>query len=278
MMNDNNMIDVTETNFEYEVVAYSRNNVVIVDFWAEWCQPCKTLSQILEKVLIESQDGFRLARLDVDHNPNIATQFGIRSLPTLKAFSGGQVVGELVGNQPEPRVRDFLSKLTPPSPIALKLEQVEGLLNLRNWQEAEDLCREILSASTGNPAALLGLTIALLGQGESLEPLEIIENFPASKEFPRAKLLMPYARALHDYYLNRFIRTTDLNLAFSNCVRLARSGKYEQALDGLMDILRQNKRYRDGLAQKVILSLLEIIAGSEDTVRQYRTELASILF
>lgn len=277
-MENKNIVEVTETNFEYEVVAYSQNNVVVVDFWAEWCVPCKTLGLVLEKLINEAPGSFRLARVNVDFNPNLAAQFGIGSIPTLKAFSGGQVVGELVGNQPESRIRDFISKLAPPSPFALKVAQVGGLLRQRNWQEAETLSRDILESSADNPAALLNLSIALLGQGIAAEPLEILSDFPASKEFQRAMLLLPYAKTLRDCDLDRLLQDTDLALAFSNDIHLAKQGKFEAAIDGLMDILRQDKRFGNGLARQVILALLELISGSEETVRGYRAELASILF
>jgi len=264
-MNSKNIIEVTETNFEYEVVAYSQNTAVIVDFWAEWCQPCKMLAATLERILAESAGRLRLARVNVDGNPNLAAQFGVRSLPTLKAFSGGQVVGELVGNQPETRVREFIAQVLPPSPLALKVEQADGLLRSRNWTEAEQISRGIIASAPDSTAGMLDLAIALLGQGEAKEAHELLENFPASREFPRAQLLLPYAQVLHEYDLNSLAGNSDLDLAFSNCIHLAKQGKFEPALDGLLDILRQDKRYAQGRVQKVILSLLEIIAGDTET-------------
>lgn len=273
-----NIVEVTETNFEYEVVAYSRNNIVIVDFWAEWCVPCKTLGIVLEKLMNEAPGNFRLARVNVDLYPNLAAQFSIGSLPTLKAFSGGQVVAELVGNQPEARVRDFISRITPPSPYALKAAQVEGLLRQRNWLEAVSVSREILNSDPDHMPVLLSLAISLLGRGQSAEALEILADFPASKEFQRAQLVLPYARVLNDCDMDKLSQDTDLDLAFSNAIHLAKLGKFEPALDGLMDILRQDKRFGGGLARQVILALLEVISGSEEAVRRYRAELASILF
>ena len=119
MMASDNIVDVTEANFQYEVISYSENTPVVVDFWAEWCRPCKTLGPLLERLAHEAQGSFRLARVDVDANPNLALHYGVRSIPTVKAFSQGEVVGEFSGLQPEGRIREFLSRITPPSPLAL---------------------------------------------------------------------------------------------------------------------------------------------------------------
>src|SRR5665648_1254144 len=98
------IIDVTEADFEYEVIAYSQNIPVLVDFWATWCRPCKTLSPLLEKLAHEAVGSFRLAKVDVDANPNLALQYGIRTVPTVKAFSTAQVGGEFVGVPKEDRI------------------------------------------------------------------------------------------------------------------------------------------------------------------------------
>ena len=108
MMASGYIITVTEADFEYEVVAFSQQLPVVVDFWAEWCVPCKTLGPLLEKLADEAQGSFRLAKVDVDSSPNLALRYGVRSIPNVKAFRDGQVVAEFVGAQPEPRLREFV--------------------------------------------------------------------------------------------------------------------------------------------------------------------------
>src|SRR4030067_2970921 len=101
---------VTESDFEYEVIALSNQAPVIVDFWAEWCRPCKTLTPILEKITEEAGGSFRLAKVNVDESPNLALRFNVRSIPNVKAFRDGQAVSEFLGFEPEPRVRDFIRR------------------------------------------------------------------------------------------------------------------------------------------------------------------------
>ena len=115
------IIDINDENFEYEVIQYSLNTPVVLDFWAEWCKPCKTLSPLLESLAHEAGGGFRLAKVNVDNSPNIALRFGVRSIPTIKAFTQGEVVGEVVGLQPEPRLREFINRIIPPSPLTLSI-------------------------------------------------------------------------------------------------------------------------------------------------------------
>ncbi len=117
------IIHANELNFEYEVISFSMNTPVVVDFWAEWCQPCKTLGPILERAIQEAGNSIRLAKVNIDQNPNLAIQYGVRSIPTVKAFVQGAVVAEFVGMQPPDRVRAFLDQLTPPSPIDLAVEK-----------------------------------------------------------------------------------------------------------------------------------------------------------
>lgn len=143
-MTSDYIIEVNETDFEYEVLAYSQNTPVVVDFWATWCRPCKTLSPLLETLAYEGMGSFRLAKVDVDSNPNLALQFGVRTVPTIKAFSGAEVVGEFVGNQPEDRVRAFIANITPPSKDGLALEKANSLLLNHEWSEAEESFLELI--------------------------------------------------------------------------------------------------------------------------------------
>jgi putative thioredoxin len=278
MMGSEYIIDVTEVDFEYEVIAYSQNIPVLVDFWASWCKPCKTLTPLLEKLAIEANGGFRLARLDVDSNPNLAMRFSVRNIPTVKAFSGGVVVSEFVGLQPEARLREFLAKITPPSPLALALEKANSLLAGHQWTDAEKTFRSILEQEANQPASLLGLSKTLLAQGRSSDALQILHDFPASRLYNDAQILMPLATDLVALLQNKLPGESDLDAAFHTSIRLASRGKFPSALDGLFDILRQNKRFRNGQARLVALAIFEIMGEDDPDTRQYRSELASILF
>jgi len=272
------ILNVNELDFEYEVIAYSKNTPVVVDFWATWCRPCKTLGPILEKLAIEGQGHFRLAKVNVDENPNLAIRFSIRSIPTVKAFIDGQVVDEFMGAQPEPRIREFIGKLVPPSPLKLAQEKAQSLLSLHKWTEAEKIFRELLEQSPDDPALILGLIKSLLAQGQNKEANYLLNSFPPSPQYAMAEKLRPLSKALVEFEYNQLSTDTDLDAMFRNSVRLAKLGNFPAALDGLLEILRVNKKYRNDTARLVFLSILEILGDEDPLTRQYRSELASVLF
>lgn len=277
-MTSDYILNVSEADFEFEVLAYSQNVPVVVDFWATWCKPCKLLEPLLQKIALESGGSFRLARVDVDENPNLAMRYGIRTLPTLKAFSGAEMVGELVGMQPELRLREFIAHINPPSPLNLAVERADALLFAYEWHKAEQLYRVVLEQNPDQTSSLLGLAKALLAQGQPSEALEILQDFPESRQFSNAELLLPICMDMMDLTFNRLPEVDERDAAFKNAIRLASRGNIPAALDGLMDILRQSKRYRDGKAHQAILGLLDLLSEDDPDTHQYRSELASLLF
>jgi putative thioredoxin len=204
--------------------------------------------------------------------------FNVRSLPTVKAFTNGQVVAEFVGAQPEERLRDFLSRIAPPGRFTLALEKGASLLFSNEWNKAEMVFREVLEQNPDLPVALLGMAKALLAQNKVRETLLILRTFPASKLYNQAQLLLPLADTFLHAETGSLPAETDLDAAFQSAIRLAGRGNIPAALDGLLDILRQEKGYRQGLARQVFLALLELPGDESEFTRQYRTELASVLF
>ena len=277
-MTSNNIIDVNEVDFEYEVITFSQNIPVLVDFWAEWCGPCLSLSPLLEKIVNSSEGRFRLARVNVDKNPNLVEMFNVHNIPLVKAFSKGQAVSEFVGNQPENFVRDFISKIAAPDTLDLEIEKGIGMLVQGNWSESEQIFKSVMDTKPDSPAALLGLSKAYLAQGKADMALAILNDFPTSREYASAQFLLPLAQTLQKQQQKSFPQENDLDTAFINNIRLAGFGKIQPALDGLLDILRQDKHYRGKLAQEVILSLLEILGKDSEISQEYRKELATILF
>lgn len=272
----NYIIDVTEADFPYEVLAYSEQVPVIVDFWAEWCIPCRTLSPILEKLAEEARGAFRLAKLNVDQNQNLARHYRVTSIPSVKAFKGGQVVSEFSGLQPEPKVRQFLRSLAP-SDADLALEKGQSLLALENWRDAERAFRQVLEQSPVDAEAMLGLAKSLLVQGRIEEALAYVANIPASRAYSAAQTLLPLAKAMQRIQSEEW-SDEPLEAAYQRALRLAMRGNLPAAMDGVLDVLREDKRFRNGEARLVMLGLLEIMGEANPLTRQYRQELASVLF
>lgn len=278
MMATEHIVNVNEMNFEYEVVAFSQNIPVLVDFWAEWCQPCKVLAPLLEKIVHEAGGSLRLAKVNIDQNPNLALQYNVRSIPTVKAFIEGRVAAEFAGVQPEARLREFVNKLTPPSPMELDIEKGQSLLLSHEWDAAENILRKVITQMPDSPSAQLGLAKALLGQNQSTEALELLKSIPSGREYTQAQVLLPYAECLLHSQQHILPEEQDLDAIFRNSIHLASQARFPLALDGFLDILRQDKRYRNDLAKQCILAILEILGDEDPQTREYRSELASVLF
>ena len=271
-----NIIDVSESDFEYQVISYSAQLPVVVDFWAEWCVPCRTLSPLLERLTDEAEGSFRLAKVNVDENPNLALRYAVRSIPMVKAFRNGSVVSEFVGVQPESRLREFFRAIGP-SPADLSLEKGDSLLQKNDWPRAEKAYRQALEYNPSHPAALLGLARCLLAQNRPADAEKILASFPTSRELPAAEGLRPLAAALSRIRQEELSSDDPLEAAYNHSLRLVARGNFPAVMDGLLDILRQDKKYRNGEARQVLLAVLDI-QGETPLTRQYRNELASILF
>jgi putative thioredoxin len=278
MMASDFIVDVSEADFEYQVLAYSQQVPVVVDFWAEWCAPCKMLGPMLEKLAQEGQGSFRLAKVNVDDNPNLALRYAVHNIPAVKAFRESKMVAEFAGVQPEARLREFLRSIAP-SPSDLELEKGLSLLTMQQSPEAEKAFRHVLQITPESTAALLGLAKSLLLQGKVQESHNILRKFPASREYSSAQKLLPLSQVLYAIEKGEILDSGQpMDPAFFNALRLQRKGNIEAAMDGLLDILREDKHYRDGEAQQIMVALLELLGENNSMARQYRSELASILF
>jgi putative thioredoxin len=271
-------MEVSEATFEHAVIARSHDVPVVVDFWAPWCGPCRMLGPLLERLAAEGRGAFLLAKLNVDDNPNLSMQYAVRGIPAVKAFKAGKVVAEFVGNQPEGKVREFIQNIAP-SAADRALAQATSLLATRHWAQAEATFRRVLADQPHHGAATLGLIKALAAQGRGCEVETLLDGFPSSDEIAAAEKLRPLARALCQVETGDApIDETDLDALYHNSVRLLARGQTESGLDGLLDVLRQDKKYRQGEARGVMLGVFELLGEDDPLTRAYRSELASVLF
>ena len=187
------------------------------------------------------------------------------------------MVAEFLGLQPEPRVREFIHKLAP-SEHDLVLEKALGLLSKGESKGAEAVFRKFLTKAPEHPAGLLGLSRSLLMQRKVKEAHQILSNFPASKEYHTADALNPLVKALLRLQQAPSFNDDPLEAAYLNALRLVSLGNFEAAMDGMLDVLRQDKQYRNGEVRKVLLGIFEMLGDENPLTRQYRNELASVLF
>jgi putative thioredoxin len=156
-------VDVTEQTFSAEVIDASADEPVVVDFWADWCGPCKMLGPVLEQAAAEK--GVKLVKLDVDSNQRLADEYGIRGIPAVKAFRNGHVVAEFVGARPKPAVDAFLDELTKP-PVSETLEdpEIASALADDDWERAFEILLERVAADPESRDETRELMVALFGE------------------------------------------------------------------------------------------------------------------
>ncbi len=274
---ESSIIEVSEATFEYEVIAHSNQVPVVVDFWAPWCGPCRTLGPMLERLAREANGAFRLAKVNVDENPRLATRFGVQGIPAVKAFKGGQEVAQFVGAQPESMVQRFVRELAPRA-ADRALVEARGFLVARHWPEAEEAAQRALTDDPGSSAAALCLVKAQLAQGKGAPALEVMDAFPGGNEVVAAERLRPLAQLMLRAAETSPASGDSTEAEYLQSVRLIARGNFAGALDGVLDVLRRDKHYAQDQARQVFLAVLELMGEEDPLTRAYRDELASVLF
>jgi putative thioredoxin len=270
--------EVTEATFAEEVLARSTSVVVVVDFWAPWCGPCRTLGPLLERLAEEARGAFRLAKINVDENPRLASGYGVQGIPAVKAFKDGQVADAFTGALPEGKVREFLRKLAP-TEADRALQEATSLLSIRQWARAEAALRRVLADQPRSSPAALGLAKTLLAQGRGCEAAGLLDDFPAGDQAPLAEKLRPLAQLLCEVESpDGALAETDLDAQYYQSARLLARGQLEAGMDGVLEVLRQDKRYRKGEPRQVMVAVFELLGEDDPATRQYRGELAGVLY
>ncbi|MDA0340844.1 MAG: thioredoxin [Proteobacteria bacterium] len=284
--------DSTTATFMADVVEASATVPVIVDFWAPWCGPCKTLGPVIEKVVREAAGAVRLVKVDIDQNPEIAQQMRVQSIPAVFAFKDGQPVDGFAGALPESKVREFIKKLTDgaagDSPLDEALDAADEMLVQEDFQGAGGLYSQVLQHDATNIRGFAGLAKSLIALGEIEQAQKMIEDMPDDqKKAPEilaviSQLDLAAAGAdvgeLSDLRAAVEADPKNLDARFDLAMALYAQNDREGAVDALLESIRINRAWNEEAARKQLLKLFEVFGHTDPVTVDARKRLSSILF
>ena len=283
--------DTTTQGFVKDVIEESKRQPVLVDFWAEWCGPCKQLTPVLEKVVKAAKGKVKLVKMDIDKHPSIPGQLGIQSIPAVFAFVNGQPVDGFLGALPESQVTAFIERVTKDRIGGEEkdaLKAADAALADGDAAGAADLYAQVLAQDSGNIAALAGLARAYLQTGAVEQAKQTLALVPEAKRndaavaaaraalelIEQAKSVGPVGELEQKVAANPL----DHQARFDLAVALNSKGKRQEAVDQLLDIVKRDRKWNDDGARKQLVQLFDAWGPTDEATVAGRKRLSSILF
>jgi putative thioredoxin len=262
-----NVVEVTDATFAQEVLEESHRRPVVVDFWAEWCQPCRLIGPVLERLAEEHAGNFLLAKLDTDTNPQASTAFRIQGIPAVKAFRDGQMVSEFVGAIPERAIRQWLEPLLPTEADRV-VEQAEQEESAGRLEDADRLYRQVLAGDPGNVLAALGAARLAIGRGELEEGRRLLEPL---RPDPEAE------RLLNAIEVSQWASPNGEG-PLAAAERAAAEGRFQEALETFLAAVRNGGDEERRRAREAMLKVFSVLGEDEPLTAEYRRKLAAALY
>ena len=284
------VFDATQANFEAEVINASFDHPVLVDFWATWCGPCKTLGPLLEKVVGEYNGAVKLAKVDCDKEQQLATMFGVRSIPTVVLVRDGQLVDGFTGALPESALREFLARHVQPGATAAPEQEVAedpAPVSTETAEQAISRIQQEIATQPDRAELKLDLALAQLRAGNvaaaQAELDAVPANLAADDRARRLRGQLEFSHALKDApsaaELRRRIGQDPNDYAARDLlgVRLLLDGSPAEGLEQFLTVMAADRSWNDGLARKRLVAAFNVLDDA-DLVGTYRRRMSSLLF
>ncbi|WP_295800371.1 thioredoxin [uncultured Microbulbifer sp.] len=280
------IVDVTAQNAQQVLIEESMKRPVVVDVWADWCEPCKQLMPVLEKLANEYAGQFLLAKLNADTEQALAGQLGVRSLPTVMVLKEGQPVDGFAGAQPEQQIREMLDKYLP-KPWDIKLQQAQQMVADGQLDEALPILRQAYSESGERADIAKQYAAVLLEKNRAKDAEEILGKILMADQDADYQQLMaqlelklqaadsPEIRALQDAVT---ANPGDYESTYKLAVQLTQSERHEEALEMLLNILRSDMGFADGAAKQAYLDIVKALGAGDPVATRYQRKLMTLMF
>ena len=273
-------------DLEQAIVTLSDDELLILDFWAEWCEPCKSLTPVLEQIAAKYAPRIKLAKIDVEKNQMLATQLKVQSIPTVKFVHKGKIVQQFVGAQTAEAVEKLVKAILPlPEDEITLIDEIKSALAATEWQHAALLLLQIIEKEPDNTDFPLMLAKCQIGMGEYDAARSILDAFndiSKMSEKEHLQLLLNVFTESKDHLAERekFALEDPKNLAavYDWACALAASGDLPAAFEALLGIIRIDKNFRDSEPRKLLIALFDLAGTASPLVQEYRKRLTKVLF
>ncbi len=281
--------DATTASFAADVIAESARQPVLADFWAPWCEPCKRLAPVLEKIVKAAAGKVKLVRLNIDEHPEIPARLGVRSVPAVIAFQRGQPIDGFMGALPEREIKGFIERLAGPlDDIADRLAEAEALATAGEQGRAVEIYRAIIAANPGDPAAVAGLAKLLVSAGELESAKRMLAAVSANGERDGAIIAAKAALELAEQAANLGDSSelaqriaadpNDHQARFDYALFLNVQNRRAEAANELLEIIKRDRAWNEDGARKQLLQIFDAWGAADPATVAARRKLSAVLF